>query len=226
MPRGHKGFGIKICRSGRVAIRLAYYLGGLFILSFGVIFAALSGLGISPINSMPYVLSQITGVKLGSCVFAVYAVFVIAQVALKKGEIHLIDLSQLLVSALFGCFVDMAKAVLGEGGDWGYPVRFLLLIASIVFSAVGVSMYVGADLINMPADGFVQTIVTQRKQWHFGQVKQVLDCSAVVVSLVLSLVFLGRVDGIREGTVLTALLLGRMMRVIQKHLPGLNSGDI
>lgn len=198
-----------------------YYIGGLMILSVGVILATLSGLGISPINSMPYVLSQISGWKLGSCVFVVYALFVLAQIVLKKGAVHLLDLSQLLVSAMFGSFVDMAKALLGEAGDWGYATQFLLLIGSIVFSAIGVSMYVGADLVNMPADGFVQTIVTQNQTWGFGQVKQVLDCSAVVVSLVLSLVFLGQIDGIREGTVLTALLLGRMMRVIQRHLPGL-----
>lgn len=206
-------------------LRLFYYVGGLFVLSFGVILATLSGLGISPINSMPYVLSQISGLKLGSCVFVVYSLFVIAQIILKKGAVHFLDFTQLLVSAMFGSFVDMAKSLLGEAGDRGYPIQFLLLIGSIVLSAVGVAMYVGADLINMPADGFVQTIVIQRKGASFGKVKQVLDCSAVVVSLLLSLVFLGRIDGIREGTVLTALLLGRLMGVIQRHLPGLNKEE-
>jgi len=221
MSQNNKWCG-RIALPERLGLRLFYYIGGLMILSVGVILATLSGLGISPINSMPYVLSQISGWKLGSCVFVVYSLFVIAQIVLKKG-VHLLDFGQLLVSAMFSSFVDMAKALLGEAGDWTYATQFLLLIGSIVFSAIGVSMYVGADLINMPADGFVQTVITQKPVWEFGQVKQVLDCSAVVVSLVMSLVFLGRIDGIREGTVLTALLLGRMMRVIQRHLPGLKS---
>ena len=221
MSQNNKWCG-RIALPERLGLRLFYYIGGLMILSVGVILATLSGLGISPINSMPYVLSQISGWKLGSCVFVVYSLFVIAQIVLKKG-VHLLDFGQLLVSAMFSSFVDMAKALLGEAGDWNYATQFLLLIGSIVFSAIGVSMYVGADLINMPADGFVQTVITQKSVWEFGQVKQVLDCSAVVVSLVMSLVFLGRIDGIREGTVLTALLLGRMMRVIQRHLPGLKS---
>lgn len=205
--------------------RLLSYLAGLLVLAFGVVLSALSGLGISPINSMPYVFSQILGWSLGSCVLLVYAVFIVAQVILEKRPFRLADISQLLVSALFGAFVDMAKAVLDEGGDWSYPIRAALLLASILLSALGVSMYVGADIVNMPADGFVKVVVSRRKDWQFGQVKQVLDCSAVLISAGSSLAFLGNIKGIREGTLLTALLLGRLMRCMQKHLPGIHAGS-
>lgn len=39
----------------------------------------------------------------------------------------------------------------------------------------------------------------------------------------MSLLFLGHMDGIREGTVLTALLLGRLVRLFQAYLPGLRA---
>ena len=205
------------------ALRLFYYVGGLLILAFGVILATLSGLGIAPINSMPYVLSKISGWKLGTCVFSVYALFVAAQIALERKCFLMVDIGQLLVSALFSTFVDLARSILGSSAVSGYPLRLLLLLGSILISALGVAMYVGAGLINMPADGFVQTIIQKRQGWQFGSVKQVLDCSAVVVSVTMSLLFLGHMDGIREGTILTALLLGRLVRLFQTHLPGLRT---
>lgn len=204
---------------GDLARRLLHYTAGLLVLAFGVALSALSGLGISPINSLPYVLSLILHWRLGGCVLLVYAVFVLLQVALLKEGFHLAQLGQLLVSALFGGFVDLAKMTVGEGAPGSYCVRLALLAASIVMTAIGVTLYVGAGLINMPADGFVDAVVAARGSGSFGQVKQILDCTTVLLSAALSWVCLKSIVGIREGTVLSALLIGRTMRLLQKYLP-------
>jgi len=57
--------------------------------------------------------------------------------------------------------------------------------------------------------------------------KVAFDVSLVVVSVVLGLAFLGGVEGVREGTVAAALLVGTIARwlcgVCYRHIPGLGA---
>ena len=45
-----------------------------------------------------------------------------------------------------------------------------------------------------------------------------MDCLTVVIGIVLSCVFLGKLDGIREGTIICALSVGKLMHPMQKIL--------
>ena len=44
----------------------------------------------------------------------------------------------------------------------------------------------------------------------------IIDCLVVGIGIILSWLFLGRIEGIREGTVLSALLVGLIMKKFQK----------
>lgn len=50
---------------------ILFYVLGLFVMAFGVTFAANSNLGMSPVNSIPSVLSAITNIEMGTIVSAV-----------------------------------------------------------------------------------------------------------------------------------------------------------
>ena len=67
----------------------------------------------------------------------------------------------------------------------------------------------------MPAEGLVGCLADKLGR-PFSQMKTAFDCTSVLVAAVLSLIFLGGLVGIREGTVLTALLVGKMMGVLRK----------
>lgn len=54
-------------------IRLLIYILGLLILALGVAFSINSNLGVSPVSSLPYVISQITGIEMGKCVIFIYS---------------------------------------------------------------------------------------------------------------------------------------------------------
>ena len=43
-----------------------------------------------------------------------------------------------------------------------------------------------------------------------------MDCIVVLIGIILSFVFLGKIDGIREGTVLSAIFVGLIMKQLQK----------
>ena len=74
-----------------------------------------------------------------------------------------------------------------------------------------------ADVVMLPGESFVRAIVLIWKT-NFGTTKICFDVSMAVIAAVLSFVFAGRLDGVREGTVIAALLVGFIARLIGKKL--------
>ena len=59
-------------KPAKLAPRLGIYLVGLVVLAFGITLAVNSNLGVSPVTSLPYVVSQVLHVTLGTCTVIVY----------------------------------------------------------------------------------------------------------------------------------------------------------
>ncbi|MFV0363011.1 MAG: YczE/YyaS/YitT family protein [Suipraeoptans sp.] len=193
------------------------YAFGLLVMAFGVTLSINSDLGVSPINSLPYIVSFITQIDLGTCVTIVFSVFVFIQIIILRRDFALINLTQLIFSALFGYFVDFAKWIVGDFSIPTYPGKLAMLLVSIVIMATGACFYMGAGLIYMPMEGLTYVLserLFNNKPFH--DMKVITDCAIVVTSVVLSLVFLGRLEGVREGTIICALLIGRSMKFLQK----------
>ena len=205
---------MKTTTPARLAARLGIYTLGLLILAFGIALAVNCELGVSPGSSLPYGVSLIFNVALGTCTTIVYATYVLLQmVLLRKFQPAL--LLQLVFSTIFGWFVDGAKYVLGDFCLPTYFGQLAMLAASIVLIGFSLVLYIDVKLAPMPAEGLVGCLADKLGR-PFSQMKTAFDCTSVLVAAVLSLIFLGGLVGIREGTVLTALLVGKMMGVLRK----------
>lgn len=203
---------------GVVLSKVAVYAVGLLFMAFGVAFSVNSGLGVSPVNSLPYVVSLVLGVDMGSCVIAVFCFYVLVQILIYRRDFKWVNLTQILFSTLFGYFVDFAKAVVGDFALPTYPGQLIMLAVSMVFVALGVCLYMDAGLVNMPMEGMTNAIAERIVKKPFHDVKVAVDCLAVAAAILLSFVGLGGLEGIREGTLLCALLVGKMMKPMQKVL--------
>lgn len=62
-------------RTFNIIRRIALYIAGLFILAMGVSLSVKSGLGVSPLNSVPYALTLVTGMDMGLLVALVFIFF-------------------------------------------------------------------------------------------------------------------------------------------------------
>ena len=203
---------------GVVLRKAAVYAAGLLFMAFGVAFSVNSGLGVSPVNSLPYVVSLVLGVDMGSCVIGVFSFYVLVQILIYRRDFKWINLTQILFSTLFGYFVDFAKAVVGDFALPTYPGQLIMLAVSMVLVALGVCLYMDAGLVNMPMEGMTNAIAERIVKKPFHDVKVAVDCLAVAAAILLSFVGLGGLEGIREGTLLCALLVGKMMKPMQKVL--------
>lgn len=202
---------------GRLAARLGIYCAGLIVLAFGIALAVNSNLGVSPVSSLPYVVSQILNISLGTCTTLVYALYVLVQMVLNGKKFQPALLLQLVFSTVFGYFVDAAKFILGDFCLGGYLGQLVMLGASIVLISFSLVLYIDVKVAPMPAEGLVACI-GEKLGKPFSKIKTLFDCTSVLVGLVLCFLFLGKVVGIREGTIITAMLVGRMTGVIRKFL--------
>ena len=95
-------------------IRVLFYCIALFFMALGVAFSANSDLGISPVNSLPYVISDIVKMQPGTCVTIVFCLYILVQVILLRKEFNPINLTQIIFSTIFGYFVNFTKWMVGD----------------------------------------------------------------------------------------------------------------
>ncbi|WP_052011815.1 YczE/YyaS/YitT family protein [Youngiibacter fragilis] len=196
----------------KLLVKIPKYCLGLLFLAVGVTFSIKSNLGISPVNSIGYVLSVIMGIDQGKVITVIFSIYVLLQLVLLRRKFKPQYLLQIVFSTIFGYFVSFSNKMLTFPVAEFYPLQMAYLAMSIVLVAIGVTLYMGADLMPMPAEG-VMIAISQLTGISFHKVKMIFDTSVVIISAAVSLVFAGRILGVREGTVLSALLVGKLVGI-------------
>lgn len=196
--------------------RVLIYLVGVLILGFGLVLNSKTGLGLSPILSVPYSISEITSLSFGTWTTIVYVVFVLAEMIM-RGHFELKTVLQLPFSYFFGLLIDFYNAVI-QIENPNLVLAIALLLVAIVMTALGVTVMVRCDLIVNPADGFVAT-TSKVTKIPFGNVKLFTDLTSLVITLGISFMVIGHLTGIGIGTIVAALCTGPCIAFIQKHLP-------
>lgn len=197
--------------------RYLIFLVGLFVNSLGVSLITKANLGTSPISSIPYVLSLNFPFTLGN--FTIFfSIFLIAlQLIILRKNFKLEHILQIPVSIIFGYFIDLTMILFSWVNPEAYIMKIVYLLMGCLILGVGVYMEVLADVVMLPGESFVRAIVLTWKT-NFGTTKICFDVSMSVIAAVLSFVFAGRLAGVREGTVIAALLVGFIARLIGKKL--------
>lgn len=82
--------------------------------------------------------------------------------------------------------------------------------------AFGVLLEVKTEVVYLSGDGFIVAVAKVLKR-EFGKVKPYCDVSFVLIAAALSVVFLGYLAGVREGTVISAIIIGPIVRIFKKY---------
>lgn len=191
---------------------------GLSIMAFGVAFSIKASLGTSPISSVPYVVSLFTPLTVGTATITMHCVFILLQILILRKNYHPIQLMQLPVAFFFGYLTDFGVwAVQGITCNT-YWQQWIVCLIGVLLVAVGVSFEVKAGVVVLAGEGVVLAICKVLPKVKFGYMKVGFDVTLVVIACVLSIVFTGRLQGVREGTVAAALLVGLIAKQLGKLL--------
>ena len=190
---------------------------GLATMAFGVAFSIKGGLGTSPISSLPYVLSRFTPLTVGTATIAMHVTLILLQILLLRRRYQLIQLLQLPVALLFGMLTDAAVNVLQDIVPGSYPAQWGLCLVGILLVGIGVSFEVTANVVVLAGEGMVLA-VCQVFPIKFAAGKVGFDVTLVLLATTLSFLFLGHLEGVREGTVAAALCVGMVARQVNKPM--------
>lgn len=197
------------------AMKLGIFVLGQFVLAFGVSLSILSGLGVTPASSLPNALSVITGMEMGNMLIVVQCTLFLLEGILFERKFSLGFWLQVPSAILFGKLVTLTGVLLDGIVLHGYGERLAVQLVSILIVGLGVELYMLPNVALQPMEGVVEQL--HRK---FGRsvafYKNIVDMIFVALAMGLSLVFLGRLEGAREGTVMAAIGVGRAVWLFHK----------
>lgn len=206
---------------GEVTRRYAVFTLSLFFIALGVSLITRSLAGTSPISSIPYVMSVNSPLSMGTYILLLNLGLMVGQVLMlgREGVARCRTelLMQIPVSIVFGLFVDLTMAMLSFWQPDLYWMKMASLLAGCVSMGFGVSVEVLADVAMVSGEYFVH-VASRRFGKEFGNVKIIFDISLVVAAALCSWSLAGRVDGIREGTLIAAVLTGPLVRLFMPRL--------
>lgn len=197
--------------------RYIVFIIGLFVSSFGVSMITKADLGTSPISSIPYVLSLRFPFSLGEFTILFSLLLIVLQLIILRRNFKLEHVLQIPVSIVFGYFIDFSMLILGFVEPHMYIMKFAYLLIGCMILGIGVYAEMLANVVMLPGESFVRAVVHTWKT-DFGITKIIFDVSMSVTAGILSFVLLGRLSGVREGTVAAALLVGFIARFISRRL--------
>ena len=200
--------------------RYIFLLAGLFVNGLGVSFITKAGLGTSPITSIPYTLSLGFTPTVGMFTLVFNIFLVILQVILLRRNFQLQNLLQLPIIALFSFFIDLTMSLLGFMQPETYAMKVVSLIVGCLILGFGVFMEMVANVAMLPGGATVRA-VSDVFSTDFGKTKIAFDSSMTVIAAILSFIMFRHLDGVREGTIVAAILVGFIARLFKKYIGGI-----
>lgn len=193
----------------------------LLVIAFGISIITRSDLGTSPITSVPYVASLNTPLSLGSYFFLFTIILICLQMLLlgKKGimERKMELVMQFPVAFVLSVFTDLTMWITASYVPQLYYVKIISLVIGCMILAFGICLEVIADVTMISAEYTIQ-FATLRFKKEFGNIKICFDVSLVLIAALCSWLLSGRIEGVREGTIIAALITGPFVRLIMPRL--------
>lgn len=190
---------------------------GLFVNALGISFITKADLGTSPISSVPYTLSLYFPLTLGQFTIAFSVLLILLQIGILRSRFEKVQLLQIPVSIVFGYFIDFTMELLFFLSPVSYPAKLVSLLIGCLILGFGVYTEVLANVVMLPGEGFVKAFCTAFHK-EFGKIKVCFDATMSVSAAIISLILFHHLEGVREGTILSALLIGTIASFYGKKL--------
>ena len=194
--------------------RVFNYIFGLFLITLGVAFSIKSGLGSTPVASVPYSLNLILGIDLGITTLMFQIFLVCLELVLFRGDFKRKHFLQVFVSLIFGAFTSFSISLMAfvPPAD-NLMVAFLMSFNSVFLIALGIFFYVPTNIVPVSVEGAIQAIAIVSNN-PFPKIKICFDVTVVLSSLILSYIFLGNFGSVGIGTIIGAVFIGYVVKLI------------
>lgn len=175
--------------------------------SFGVVLMLYSGSGISAISSVPFAFSEVLpSLTLGTWTYIFQGLLIMSLMIMRRRFV-VEYLFSFVVGFVFGEMLDVHELWVGVLPD-GLAWRVLYFIVSYLLISFGIALSYRCQLPIIPTDLFPREL-SDIIGAGYPKVKIFFDVSCLAVTGVMTLAFLGHLDGLGLGTILAAFTMGK-----------------
>lgn len=210
------------------AVRLACLLFGLFALAQGIAFTVIADLGTDAITSPALVAHLVLGqteggmgfefCSIGNMLICVHICLVLLQIILLRSKYRPIQLLQIINGLILGSMLNICMTYTNLLPVPNYLCAIGYTLLGCLICAFGIFTFIKADLIPLSAEGLCLAI-SRTFNCRFSCVKIGVDCSMLAIAILASLLLLGSVVGVREGSLICAVCTGAIIGWLFKVCP-------
>ena len=192
----------------------ALFLIGLFIASMGVALSAKAGLGTSPVASVPYSVSLVNHALTFGWWLNMWSVLQIAvQIALLRKKCKPVEIIiQTVLAFVYGYLTDFSCKLISGLQANNYIMQFALMILSCFVLGFGIWIQFKGGVAMLPGEAMNRAIseVTGIK---YENIKIFFDVLYIVIAAAICFIFVGKLEGVREGSIIAAVLIGNIIKL-------------
>jgi len=197
--------------------RYVLFIIGLFIASMGVAFSTKAGLGTSPVASVPYSVSLISGALTFGGWLNLWSVIQIAtQVLILKGKVNYLEIAiQTVLAFAYGYLTNFSCWLIKGLEVNSYGSQLFYLAISCFVLGLGLWIQFKGGVAMLPGEAMNRAIsqVTGKK---YENIKILFDVLYIVAAVVICMIFIGRLEGVREGSIIAAIVIGNIIKFYNK----------
>ena len=192
----------------------ALFLIGLFIASMGVALSAKAGLGTSPVASVPYSVSLVNHTLTFGWWLNMWSVLQIAvQITLLRKKCKPLEIIiQTVLAFVYGYLTDFSCKLISGLQANTYIMQFALMILSCFVLGFGIWVQFKGGVAMLPGEAMNRAIseVTGKK---YENIKIFFDVLYIIVAAAICFIFIGKLEGVREGSIIAAVLIGNIIKL-------------
>ncbi|MBQ7924861.1 MAG: hypothetical protein IJ335_01025 [Lachnospiraceae bacterium] len=189
------------------------FLLGLFIASMGVAFSTKAGLGTSPVASVPYSVSLVCSIfTLGGWLNLLGVLQISVQVLLLGKKCKPLEIIiQTVLAFAYGYMTDFSCWLIKGIKVATYIEQLIYMLLSCIILAFGIWIQLKGAVAMLPGEAMNRAIsmVTGKK---YENVKIFFDIFYILIAAIICLAFIGRLEGVREGSIFAAIMVGNIIR--------------
>ncbi len=193
------------------------FLIGLFIASMGVALSAKAGLGTSPVASVPYSISLLNHTLTFGWWLNIWSVIqILVQIALLRKKCKPVEIIiQTILAFVYGYLTDISCMLISGIKANSYIIQFGLMILSCFVLGLGIWIQLKGGVAMLPGEAMNRAIseITGKR---YENIKIFFDVLYIAAAAVICLLFLGKLKGVREGSIISAVLVGNVIKLYER----------
>ena len=195
----------------------ALFLIGLFIASLGVALSTKAGLGTSPVAAVPYSISLINHtLTFGWWLNLLSVLQILVQIILLRRKCKPVEIMiQTILAFVYGYLTDFScKLIAGIHADT-YLMQFVIMLISCLVLGFGIWIQFKGGVAMLPGEAMNRAI-SEVSGKRYENIKIFFDVLYIVIAAAICFLFIGKLEGVREGSIIAALLIGNIIKLYNR----------